>query len=43
MAEEIAQLIMNQFSVPWIRVRVTKPGAVPTARGVGVQIERGSR
>ncbi|GHA66035.1 dihydroneopterin aldolase [Photobacterium aphoticum] len=42
-AEEIAQLIMNQFSVPWIRVRVTKPGAVPTARGVGVQIERGSR
>lgn len=42
-AEEVATLIMSQFSVPWIRVRVTKPGAVVNARGVGVQIERGSK
>lgn len=42
-AEEVASLIMTQFSVPWIRVRVTKPGAVVNARGVGVQIERGSK
>ncbi|MEJ2765769.1 dihydroneopterin aldolase [Photobacterium sp. MCCC 1A19761] len=42
-AEEVATLIMTQFSVPWIRVRVTKPGAVANARGVGVLIERGSK
>ncbi|MCW8330341.1 dihydroneopterin aldolase [Photobacterium sp. SDRW27] len=42
-AEEVASLIMEQFSVPWLKVRVTKPGAVVNARGVGVQIERGSK
>lgn len=42
-AEEIAHLIMTQFAVPWIRVRVTKPGAVANARGVGVVIERGCK
>lgn len=39
-AEEIAQLIMERFSVPWVKIRLTKPGAVPQARGVGVIIER---
>ncbi|QIA64750.1 bifunctional dihydroneopterin aldolase/7,8-dihydroneopterin epimerase [Vibrio astriarenae] len=42
-AEEIAQIIMDRFSVSWIRIRLTKPGAVAQARGVGVVIERGSR
>ncbi|KHT65505.1 dihydroneopterin aldolase [Photobacterium gaetbulicola] len=42
-AEDVANLIMTQFSVPWIKVRVTKPGAVANARGVGVVIERGSK
>ncbi|WP_318491757.1 dihydroneopterin aldolase [Photobacterium leiognathi] len=40
-AEEVASLIMTDFNVPWVKVRVTKPGAVVNARGVGVQIERG--
>ncbi|EKO3932227.1 bifunctional dihydroneopterin aldolase/7,8-dihydroneopterin epimerase [Vibrio fluvialis] len=40
-AEEVADLIMTRFSVPWIRIRLTKPGAVAQARGVGVIIERG--
>ncbi|WP_154172603.1 bifunctional dihydroneopterin aldolase/7,8-dihydroneopterin epimerase [Vibrio metoecus] len=39
-AEEVAELIMMRFSVPWIRIRLTKPGAVPQAQGVGVIIER---
>ncbi|PAR28172.1 bifunctional dihydroneopterin aldolase/7,8-dihydroneopterin epimerase [Vibrio metoecus] len=39
-AEEVAELIMNRFSVPWIRIRLTKLGAVPQAKGVGVIIER---
>lgn len=42
-AEEIAELIMSTFSVPWVYIRLTKPGAVPQAAGVGVVIERGSR
>ncbi|USD32153.1 MULTISPECIES: dihydroneopterin aldolase [Vibrio] len=40
-AEEVAHLIMTQFSVPWVKIRLTKPGAVPQASGVGVVIERG--
>ena len=40
-AEEIAELIMTQFSVPWIKIRLAKPGAVPQAKAVGVVIERG--
>ncbi|MCG7498224.1 dihydroneopterin aldolase [Vibrio sp. Of7-15] len=42
-AEEVAELIMTRFSVPWIKVKLTKPGAVVNARGVGVVIERGVR
>ncbi|KJF98454.1 dihydroneopterin aldolase [Photobacterium leiognathi] len=42
-AEEVSSLIMTDFNVPWVKVRVTKPGAVVNARGVGVQIERGSK
>ncbi|TFH91453.1 bifunctional dihydroneopterin aldolase/7,8-dihydroneopterin epimerase [Vibrio ouci] len=40
-AEEIAELIMAKFNVPWIKIRLTKPGAVAQAKGVGVIIERG--
>lgn len=41
MAEDIAQLVLNEFSIPWVRVRVAKPLAVRGSREVGVQIERG--
>lgn len=43
MAEEIADLLLQQFAVPWCRVRINKRGAVRTARDVGVIIERGQR
>jgi dihydroneopterin aldolase len=39
-AEEIAELLMERFAVPQVKIRLTKPGAVPQARGVGVEIER---
>ncbi len=42
-AEEVASLIMNQFGVPWVKIKLTKPGAVAHARGVGVMITRGQR
>lgn len=41
MAEEIAQIVLNEFPVPWLRLRLGKPGAVPAAKDVGVLIERG--
>ncbi|MFK8042231.1 dihydroneopterin aldolase [Congregibacter sp.] len=43
MATELAELVMREFSVPWLRLRVCKPGAVTEAVDVGVLIERGSR
>ena len=39
-AERLAQLLRDEFAISWLRLRVTKPGAVPAARGVGVEIER---
>ncbi len=43
MAEEIADLLLGQFKVPWCRVRINKKGAVSNAQDVGVIIERGEK
>ena len=43
MAEKIAALVIDEFSVPWLRLRLSKPGALPNARDVGVIIERGAK
>jgi 7,8-dihydroneopterin aldolase/epimerase/oxygenase len=43
MAERIAALVRDEFSVHWVRVRVNKPGAIRGAQDVGVIIERGER
>ncbi|WOT04417.1 dihydroneopterin aldolase [Shewanella youngdeokensis] len=40
-AEMVAQCVMSEFNVQWVKVTVMKPGAVPTASAVGVTIERG--
>ncbi len=43
-AERLAELLMAEFQIPWLRIKLTKPGAVPAAvGGVGVEIERGCR
>ncbi|KFX70404.1 dihydroneopterin aldolase [Pseudomonas taeanensis MS-3] len=43
-AERLVELLMHEFQIPWLRLRLTKPGAVPAAAGgVGVEIERGCR
>ncbi|WP_396587698.1 dihydroneopterin aldolase [Bermanella sp. R86510] len=41
MAEAVADILLHEFHVTWLRLRVTKPHAIPQARGVGVEIERG--
>lgn len=39
-AEDVAALALRRPAALGVRVRVTKPGAVPTAAGVGVVVER---
>ncbi|MEE9342726.1 MAG: dihydroneopterin aldolase [Gammaproteobacteria bacterium] len=43
LVEKLASVIMKEYQVPWVRLRINKPAAVKGASGVGVQIERGSR
>jgi dihydroneopterin aldolase len=40
LANDLAQLILDEFSVARVIVRVEKPQAVAAARSVGVEIER---
>lgn len=39
-AEEVAELLLSRFNSPWVRIKVSKPGAVARAANVGVVIER---
>ncbi|QWA11890.1 bifunctional dihydroneopterin aldolase/7,8-dihydroneopterin epimerase [Sodalis ligni] len=39
-AEEVADLLLQRFALPWVRIVLCKPGAVPQAESVGVIIER---
>ena len=41
-AEEVAELLLNKFNSPWVRIKLSKPGAVARAANVGVIIERGT-
>jgi dihydroneopterin aldolase len=43
LAERVAEIILNEFDVPWVRLTVNKQGAVRGARDVGVIIERGTK
>ena len=43
LAERIANIVMDEFSVPWVRVRINKKGAVSNAGDVGIIIERGAK
>lgn len=43
LAERAAQLVLDEFQVPWLRLTLNKAGAVRGSQGVGVVIERGSR
>lgn len=43
LAERLAEHLMATCGVPWVRLRVSKPGAVRFSRDVGVEIERGHK
>jgi len=40
MAEQISAIILDEFPVEWLRLRVSKPGALRGAKDVGLVIER---
>jgi len=39
-AERVAECLLGEVNVAWVKVVVMKPGAVATAASVGVEIER---
>jgi dihydroneopterin aldolase len=43
LAHRLAEMIMKDHGVPWIRLRVSKPGAVRFSENVGIEVVRGSR
>jgi len=43
LAERCAEIILEEFDVPWVRLSLNKKGAVRGATDVGVIIERGER
>jgi dihydroneopterin aldolase len=40
LADRVAELVITEFDVPWVRVRLNKQGAIRGARDVGILIER---
>ena len=43
LAERCAAVVLEEFQVPWVKLRVNKQGALRDARDVGVIIERGQQ
>jgi len=43
LAEQCAAIVLTEFSVPWLRLKMSKPGAVRGSENVAVLIERGCR
>lgn len=40
-AEAVVTMLQERFRVPWLSLALRKPGAVPSARSVGVRLHRG--
>ena len=43
LAERCAEIVLEEFGVHWLRLKLSKPGAVRGAQAVGVIIERGKQ
>lgn len=41
-AERLATCLRAEFPISWLRLTLRKPGAVPNAQSVGLEITRGS-
>jgi len=40
LTERIAEIVVTEFDVPWVRVRLNKQGAIRGSRDVGILVER---
>src|SRR5688500_2277983 len=40
LSEQIARVVVTEFGVAWVKVRLNKQGAIRGARDVGIEIER---
>lgn len=40
LAERCTELLLSEFDIPWVRLRLNKTGAIRGARDVGILIER---
>src|SRR5262245_7580988 len=40
LTERIAEIVIREFDVAWVRIRLNKQGAIRGSRDVGIQIER---
>ena len=40
LAEAVARIAVQEFGAAWVKVQIAKPGAIPSARDVGIIIER---
>jgi dihydroneopterin aldolase len=43
LAERCVEIVREEFGVTWVRLKLSKPGAVRGASAVGVRIERGTK
>ena len=43
LTEKVAEIVLKEFNVVWLRLRLSKPGALRGSQDVGVIIERGER
>src|SRR5689334_17272341 len=43
LAERCAGIVLSEFKVSWLRLKLAKPGAVRGSKAVGVVIERGTK
>ena len=41
LAQRLADELLSTYQLPWLKLRVSKPGALPAADAAGVLIERG--
>lgn len=43
LAEEVTRIVIDEFNVPWVKLRLSKPGALRGSEDVGLIIERGQK
>lgn len=43
LSEKVADIVLNEFGVAWLKLRLSKPGALRGSQDVGIIIERGEK